>query len=72
MTPRLNQYSILIRWSDDDKGYIATCPEFPGLSAFGEMRSTALQEAAVALELFVETYNADGETLPEPNVVRAN
>jgi predicted RNase H-like HicB family nuclease len=66
----MDRYSILIRWSDEDAGYIATCPEFGALSGFGETRSDALREALVLLEMYIETYNVDGDTLPEPDVVR--
>jgi len=32
----VNRYSFNIEWSEEDEEYIATCPAFPGLSAFGE------------------------------------
>jgi predicted RNase H-like HicB family nuclease len=66
----MNKYSFTILWSDEDKGYIATCPEFPGLSAFGENEEQALAEAKIALELFVETYAQEGKALPEPEIVQ--
>jgi len=68
----MNRYSINIFWSDEDESYIATCPEFPGLSAFGETPEEALAEAQIALQLFIDTYNEDGLPLPEPQVARDN
>lgn len=62
----MNKYSLNIFWSDEDEGYIATCPEFPGLSAFGETPEEAMAEAQTALQLFIESYHADGLPLPEP------
>jgi predicted RNase H-like HicB family nuclease len=62
-----NNYSFYVAWSDGDNGYIATCPEFPGLSAFGETADDALSEAKVALELFIEDYSEEGKALPKPN-----
>lgn len=59
-------YGFEIFWSAEDEGYIATCPEFPGLSAFGETREEATKEAETALELFIEEYKAKGKPLPEP------
>ena len=47
------KYGFDIFWSDEDKGYIATCPDFPGLSAFGETEEDALQEAKIAMKLFL-------------------
>jgi predicted RNase H-like HicB family nuclease/antitoxin component of RelBE/YafQ-DinJ toxin-antitoxin module len=60
-----NKYSVAVAWSEDDGGFIATVPEFPGLSAFGGTKEQALEEAEVALELFIEDMLADGETLPD-------
>ena len=63
----MNKYSLNITWSAEDQGYIATCPEFPGLSAFGETVEDAIAEAKLAQELFVETFEAEGIPLPEPH-----
>ena len=65
----MENYSFRLEWSDEDDGYIATCPEIPGLSAFGETPEEAIEEAQVALELFVEDYKESGESLPEPKTV---
>lgn len=62
----IEQYSLHVEWSDEDDAFIATCPEFPGFSAFGETRSQALSEAETALELLVEEMIESGEPLPEP------
>ncbi len=64
----MNKYSYRMSWSDKDNGYIIICPEFPGLSAFGETEEEALREAKVALELFIEDMQESGETLPKPQV----
>src|ERR1044071_884397 len=66
-----NRYSFNIEWSDEDEEYIATCPAFPGLSAFGETEEEALREAKIALEGFVETHKANKMALPEPVVHEA-
>ena len=62
-----NKYGLNIIWSEEDHGYIATCPEFPGLSAFGETFEDAIAEAKLAQELFIETYEQEGLPLPEPH-----
>jgi predicted RNase H-like HicB family nuclease len=63
------KYSFTIQWSGDDEGFIARCPEFPGLSAFGDSPNEALAEAQIALQLMVETYQESGYELPEPGVI---
>lgn len=60
------QYGFNLVWSEDDAGFIATCPDFPGLSAFGETAEEALAEAKIALELFIESFAEAGDELPEP------
>lgn len=66
----LNKYKFDITWSAEDEGFIATCPEFPSLSAFGATRADALNEAEIVLKLFIESYLEDGESLPEPQTVQ--
>ncbi len=59
-------YSLSIFWSEDDRGFIALVPEFPGLSAFGETRDEAAREAEIALAGMIASYKEDGEQLPVP------
>lgn len=63
-------YSFRIAWSDEDQGFIATCPELPGLSAFGETEDQALTEAQIAKGLFIRDLIDSGESLPEPQTVQ--
>jgi predicted RNase H-like HicB family nuclease len=63
-------YSFRIAWSDEDRGFIATCPELPGLSAFGETEDQALAEAKIAKSLFIKDIIESGELLPEPQTVQ--
>jgi len=65
-----NKYSFKVRYSEEDEGYIAECPEFPGLSAFGETPVEAIREAEIALELFVESYEEEGKGLPKPKLTK--
>jgi predicted RNase H-like HicB family nuclease len=61
-----NRYQFTIEWSEEDQEYIATCPAFPGLSAFGESEEEALREGKIALAGFIETARANDIALPEP------
>jgi predicted RNase H-like HicB family nuclease len=62
----MTRYPFNIVWSEDDQEYLATCPSFPGLSAFGETEEEALDEAKIALKLFIESYQERGIALPKP------
>jgi predicted RNase H-like HicB family nuclease len=50
----MDRYSIEMFWSPDDGGFIATVPDLPGCSAFGETRQQAAIEIAHAIEASVE------------------
>jgi predicted RNase H-like HicB family nuclease len=58
-------YGLNILWSEADKAYVATCPDFPGLSAFGETPEEAFREGMLCLHLFEESLLASGDSLPE-------
>lgn len=62
----MSKYPFSIAWSEEDAEYMATCPSFPGLSAFGETEEKALHEAKIALKLFIESYKERGIALPKP------
>lgn len=61
-----DRYSIHVFADEQDGGFVAVCPEFPGVSAFGDTRQEAVKEARVALELAIETFVEEGWPLPEP------
>jgi len=63
------KYSINLVWSDNDESYVATIPEFPGLSAFGKTPETAIKEAITACELFIEDMINEGEEIPKPATI---
>jgi predicted RNase H-like HicB family nuclease len=56
-------------WSEEDNAYVATCPDFPGLSAFGETPEEAFAEGMLCLQLFEESLLASGDPLPEATEV---
>lgn len=60
------RYSRKVVWSTDDGCFIATVPEFEGVSAHGSTPSEALSELEVALGLAIETYEEEGWELPQP------
>jgi antitoxin HicB len=62
----MERFSVAIAWSREDQGYIATVPEFPNLSAFGETWQEAMAQAEDALRGFIEAYSEDGLPLPPP------
>ena len=65
----MNNYSADVIWSEEDECYIATIPEFPGLSGFGDTQEEAIKEANIALKSFIKVYKEDGCNLPKPYVL---
>jgi antitoxin HicB len=58
------QYSVTMAWSKEDGGYVATVPELPNLSAFGETAPEAAQEIELAAVAFVAAMEETGVTAP--------
>ena len=47
-------YTVEIRFSDEDGGYIATASALPGCSAFGKTRTEAATEIEDAMLAWIE------------------
>jgi len=60
------KYSVSIRWSDEDKGFIAAVPELPGLSAFGANQAEALAELKIASAAYLKSLKKSGRPFPAP------
>jgi predicted RNase H-like HicB family nuclease len=61
------RYSAHIAYSEDDKGFIATAPDLPGCSAFGETQAEALSELQHAITAWIAAAKAAGNPVPEPS-----
>jgi len=59
-------YAIEIFYSEEDEGFVAIVPELPGCSAFGETEERALQEAKIAIQLWLEAARDIGKAIPIP------
>ena len=57
-------YPINIDYDAEDGDYIATVPDLPGCSAFGETPEEALQEVLKAKEAWIESARTNGKPIP--------
>ena len=48
-----------IKWHDEDNCYVCKIKEYPGLSAHGDTKEDAIEEAYIALEGFKEVIEED-------------
>jgi len=62
------RYAIVVAYSDEDEGYIATVPELPGCSAFGDNEEEAIKEVKIAASLWLSATKKAGRKTPEPIV----
>jgi predicted RNase H-like HicB family nuclease len=62
-----HQYSMVIRWSDEDQVFVVSLPEFgPNNHTHGTSYEEAAKNGQEVLDLLVETYRAEGWALPLP------
>ena len=64
----MSQHSVIVQWSEEDQTFIASVPELPGLSAFGETQEEALRELNIAKEAFLDVMREDSQEIPEPDL----
>lgn len=60
------RYSFRVLWSNEDVAFVATCPEFEGVSGFGETPEAALAEAQTSLDLAAKVAAEERWPLPQP------
>jgi len=58
------EYSYQLAWSEEDGGYIATCPELPTLSAYGASATQAIAELQEAVNGALEILAEQGAAIP--------
>jgi predicted HicB family RNase H-like nuclease len=69
---QLRNYRQIVFWSDEDGEYVATCPAFgPGVSALAPTAAQALRELHTVLEMVLESYHQQGDSLPPPDAAPA-
>lgn len=62
------KYALVVAYSGEDEGYVATVPELPGCSAFGETEEEAIREVKVAVSLWLSAARKARRKIPEPIV----
>lgn len=65
-TRPVQQYEIIISWSDEDGMYVAAVPDLPGCSALGDTYDEALREVQIAMALWIDTTLEFGNPVPAP------
>ena len=61
------RYRMLIQWSDEDRVFVVTLPEFENAHTHGETYEKAARQGRLLIESFIMWYHQDGKALPEPS-----
>jgi len=57
-------YSMLLQWDPEDRIYVVSVPELPGLHAHGATYEEAARKGAAFIEEWVATLEASSQAIP--------
>ena len=60
------RYEVVIRWSGEDRAYVAVVPDLPGCMADGATYDEAVQNVQIVMRQWIETAAELGRPVPEP------
>lgn len=70
----MNRYSMFIQWSDEDQLFLVTIPEFSRRvmmpCTHGQTRQEAICNGEEVIEMYLEAWQAEGESIPEPSILQ--
>ncbi len=67
----MNQYSMIIQWSDEDRLFLVTISEFSDRvimpCTHGIIRQEAIIKGEDAIKMYLEACREEGEVIPQPS-----
>lgn len=70
----MNRYSMILEWSDEDNLYLVTIPEFRDLVLMpctqGKTRTEAIHNGEEVIEMYLESWQAEGIPSPQPHLLQ--
>ena len=70
----MNQYSMIVQWSSEDRLFLVTIPEFSDRVVMpcthGRTREEAIHNGEEVIEMYLEAWQAEGESIPTPNTLQ--
>ncbi|MDR0513504.1 MAG: type II toxin-antitoxin system HicB family antitoxin [Treponema sp.] len=61
----MNNYELIVYWSNEDNAFIAEVPELDGCMADGQTYVEAVQNAETAISHWIETAQLMGRSIPQ-------
>ena len=69
-----SRYSMIVQWSDEDGLFLVTIPEFSDRVVMpcthGKSREEAIHNGEEVIEMYLEAWEAEGESIPEPSTLQ--
>ena len=65
----MRRYTLVLIPDREDGGYSVLVPALPGLATQGDTREQALHMAREAIEFHLECLSAEGEPIPEDEIL---
>ncbi len=70
----MSRYSMIIQWSDEDQLFLVTIPEFSDRvimpCTHGKTREDAIRSGEEVIEMYLEAWQAEGKSIPEPSTLQ--
>ncbi|AFZ42996.1 Uncharacterized protein family UPF0150 [Halothece sp. PCC 7418] len=70
----MNQYSMVIQWSEEDQLFLVTIPEFSDRvmmpCTHGKTRQEATHNGEEVIEMYLSAWKNEGQSLPEPSTLQ--
>lgn len=70
----MSQYSMIVQWSEEDQLFLVTIPEFSDRvimpCTHGKTREEAIRHGEEVVEMYLEAWQEEGESIPEPSLVK--
>ena len=70
----MNRYSMIIQWSDEDQLFLVTIPEFAERVVMpcthGKTRDEAIRKGEEVIEMYLEAWLAECESIPEHSTLQ--
>jgi predicted RNase H-like HicB family nuclease len=69
----MSKYSISLQWTEEDQLFLVTIPEFSDRvimpCTHGKTRVEAIHNAEQVIEMYLEAWQLEGETIPQPKIL---
>jgi predicted RNase H-like HicB family nuclease len=69
----MNNYMINLQWSEEDQLFLVTIPEFSDRvimpCTHGKTYTEAIRNGEEAIEMYLEAWQLEGETIPQPKIL---